>query len=515
MKKSRVNNSIRNITVSLFSQVVNYVFKFLTRTIFIQHLGKEFLGLNGLFISILYFLSFTELGISTVVGYLLYKPIADDDKKKIAILMRVLRNAYWLIGFIITIMGVICIPFMNILIKNYNINSYTYLCYIVFILTSSLSYIFSYKSTLLIIDQKEYIFSLFTLFFCIIQNILQIICLIRFNSYLYYLIVALFCVLLLNFCISKYVDKKYNYINDYNKEKVSQEIKNNIVKILKASIFNNIGSSILSSSDNIIYSSLFGLVVVGELSNYSLICTSAFLLNSKIISAITPSIGNYCALENKNKQYMIFKSTMLSVFFICSLVATSLLSSIQDIIVLWVGEQYLISYDIVFFVILNNFCISLAAPIYTFQVTCGFADRLIYKKIFQVIINTILSIFLGLTIGIKGVIIATNISFVLTVFWMEPNLVFKEGFGISPSKYYIKYIYYLFILFINFITMKFLHLLIFDNYVISLNMIIVKIISSLLIGTISFFIFTYKFEENRILRIVLTTKLKNINHIKN
>lgn len=510
MSNSRINNSIRNVSVSLFAQVVNYVFKFLTRTVFIQHLGKELLGLNGLFISILYFLSFSELGISTVVGYLLYKPIADNDKKKIAVLMRVLRNAYWVIGFIITVLGLACIPFLRFIIKNYEVNLYTYLCFIVFILTSSLSYIFSYKSTLLIIDQKEYIFSLFTLVFCIIQNVLQIICLIKLNSYLYYLIVALICVLLLNFSISQYVDKKYSYINDYTKEKVDANTKKNIVQILKASAFNNIGSSILSSSDNVIYSSLFGLAVVGEISNYILICTSAFLLNSKIVSAITPSIGNYCATENKEKQYMIFKSIMLLVFFICSLISITLLATIQDIIVLWVGEKYLVSFDIVFFIILNSFCIALAGPVYTFQVTCGFADRLIYKRVFQVVINIGLSILLGILIGVKGVIIATILSFVLTIFWMEPNLVFKEGFGVSPFKYYLKYVYYLVTFLIEFAIVVFFNILIDNSIEQNIYRIIIKIFVSALVCLFLFITFTFKLEENKYLRHMLIAKIKEI-----
>ena len=510
MSKSRVNNSIRNIVINVSTQVLNYVLRFLTRTIFIHELGKEVLGLNGLFMSILYFLSFSELGISTVIGYLLYKPLATNDQKKISVLMRVLRNSYWAIGFIITVLGFACIPFFKYIILDYDMNPYSTACFIVFILTSSLSYIFSYKSTLLIIDQKEYIFSLFNSVFLIMQNIIQIILLIFFHSYLYYLIAALGCVLLLNYCISKYVDTKYNYIKVYSQQNIDKDTKQNIFKLIKASLFNNIGSSILSSSDNVIYSSLFGLGVVGEISNYTLICTSAFLINARILNAITPSIGNYCALENKDKQYTIFRCTMLLVFYICSLISISLLISIQDIIILWIGKEYLIDYSIVFFIILNSFCIYLAGPVYTFQVTCGYADRLVYKRVFQVIINIVLSIVLGLTIGVKGVILATIFSFVLTIFWMEPNLVFREGFGISPKKYYIQYIYYLLIFVFEYAFMLFISTM-FDN-IISLGIlkVIIKIVVSCLMCTLFCIVTTFRHKENEILRTILISKINTI-----
>ena len=264
----------------------------------------------------------------------------------------------------------------------------------------------------------------------------------------------------------------------------------------------------MSSSDNIIYSSLFGLAVVGEISNYTLICTSAFLINSRIINAITPSIGNYCAIENKEKHFTIFSCTMLFIYFVCSLISLVLLSSIQDIIELWIGKQFLISFDIVFFIILNYFCISLAGPIYTFQVTCGFADRLVFKRVFQVMINIVLSIVLGVMLGVKGVIIATIISFALTVFWLEPNLVFKEGFDLSVLIYFKKYTYYLFMFLFEFAIVFMINKYIDIIFNINILRVIIKISCSLLVCLLLNIFFTMNLDENKILRIMLLTKIK-------
>ena len=54
---------------------------FASRTVFIYVLGEKYLGINGLFSSILSVLSFSELGLGAAITYELYKPIADKDSE--------------------------------------------------------------------------------------------------------------------------------------------------------------------------------------------------------------------------------------------------------------------------------------------------------------------------------------------------------------------------------------------------------------------------------------------------
>ena len=80
MKNSRTKNSAINVIVSSISKVMTLVLSFACRTFFIQTLGKEYLGVNGLFSNILTILSFAELGIGNAIIFKLYKPIAEEDK---------------------------------------------------------------------------------------------------------------------------------------------------------------------------------------------------------------------------------------------------------------------------------------------------------------------------------------------------------------------------------------------------------------------------------------------------
>lgn len=67
-----LKNSIANLTM----QVLTIIIAFISRKLFLQYLGIEYLSVNGLFTNILSLLSLSELGFSGAITYHLYKPLA-------------------------------------------------------------------------------------------------------------------------------------------------------------------------------------------------------------------------------------------------------------------------------------------------------------------------------------------------------------------------------------------------------------------------------------------------------
>ena len=63
--------------------LITILFGFLSQNVFINTLGNEYLGINGLFSNILNLLSLADLGIGSALVFALYKPIADRDEKKL------------------------------------------------------------------------------------------------------------------------------------------------------------------------------------------------------------------------------------------------------------------------------------------------------------------------------------------------------------------------------------------------------------------------------------------------
>ena len=107
----RKNNSIKNAIVSVLLNVLTIIFGFITQKIFAMNLGKEYLGINGLFNNILSMLAIVELGFGSAIVYNLYKPIAEKDEKKICSLMSFYKITYRVISIIIVFIGICLLPF--------------------------------------------------------------------------------------------------------------------------------------------------------------------------------------------------------------------------------------------------------------------------------------------------------------------------------------------------------------------------------------------------------------------
>ncbi|GAL67064.1 hypothetical protein [Jejuia pallidilutea] len=79
---SRIQKTLLNAKVNVLFYVLSVFVVFFTRKIFLDKLGVEFMGLTGTVGSILNFLNLAELGVSTAIGFALYKPLFDNDKKR-------------------------------------------------------------------------------------------------------------------------------------------------------------------------------------------------------------------------------------------------------------------------------------------------------------------------------------------------------------------------------------------------------------------------------------------------
>ena len=93
-KDSRVKNSIYNFVTSMGSQIVYMIMHFVSRSVFINTLGGNYLGITGLFSNVLSMLSLAELGVGAAILYRLYTPLAENNKPKIQAWMHFYKQAY-------------------------------------------------------------------------------------------------------------------------------------------------------------------------------------------------------------------------------------------------------------------------------------------------------------------------------------------------------------------------------------------------------------------------------------
>ena len=148
-KKSRTEYSVLNIITGLGGYALNTVLGLVCRMVFTRTLSAEYLGVSGLFTNILSMLSLAELGIGSAIIYALYKPLAVDDKEKVASLVKFYGQCYRVIGVVVAVIGVALMPFLHLLIDEPNIQENIYLLYGLYLFNAASTYFFSYRASLL------------------------------------------------------------------------------------------------------------------------------------------------------------------------------------------------------------------------------------------------------------------------------------------------------------------------------------------------------------------------------
>ena len=145
MKSERKKSSFKNMITAVSSNVLTIIVGLVAQAVFIKILGSEYLGLNGLFSNVISMLGIVELGMGSAIIYNMYKPIAEENHEKIKSLMQFYKKSYRIITLIISIIGIMIIPFIKYIvdIESVTVGINVYLVYILFLLETICSYILS------------------------------------------------------------------------------------------------------------------------------------------------------------------------------------------------------------------------------------------------------------------------------------------------------------------------------------------------------------------------------------
>lgn len=505
--KSRTQNSILNILTGLGGYVINTVLGFACRIVFIRCLTAEYLGISGLFTNILTMLSLAELGIGNAIVFALYKPLATNDESKIASLMRFYAKAYRIIGIVVAIFGLCMIPFLGVVIKDPpHIKENLYIIYLIYLFNTSSSYFFSYKSSLIMADQKNYIVTGINYIITILQSIIQMIYLFITREYMGYLIIQTIGVFTYNLIISNIANKQYPYIK--NKDILPLE-KNEIKSLtsnIKALTIWKLSGLLVNNTDNIIITYFSGLVTVGISSNYTLLSTTLNSLLNQIFNGITASVGNYNAIESNERKIQLFNNISLLNFWLFGWATIGIIVLSGDIVKLCFGENYVLPFNIQCIIGINFYMVGMQNAVWTYKNTMGLFRQGRYLLIITAILNLIFSIFLGSKWGLFGILLATSISRLFTNTWYDPYVVFKCGLGINPKIYLKKYLFFLGILILA--ALSSLYLCSFIEFR-NMKDLIIKFIICIIIPNFIFLVSFYNQDEFKYFLIYLN-KVKSM-----
>lgn len=441
MGNSRTKNSVKNTTINLSAKLITMLCGFVIRTIFLKYLGDQYTGVSTLFTDILNILSFTELGIGTAVSFALYKPIAENDEHRIALLMKLYKYIYMAISGAVLVLGLLFIPFLRLFVDEVpDIKENITVIYIMYVLKTSFSYLLVYKSTLVIAKQKQYIVTGIESASTVVITILDVILLMTTRNFMVYLWLELARVIVTNLIISVYANKE---LKESHKElKINRADVSSLFKDVKDVFIYKVNGIVLNSTDSMITSYFVNIASVTLLSNYNMIFNAINSILYQVTSAMTASVGNLAVMKSKDEQKQVFSTVNFLSFVFSIIECTGLwLCGNSFITILW-GENYVLSTSIVAVLCINSFIINMHLSIDMFRTANGIFHKGRLRPLATAIINLVVSLIAVQYAGLFGVLFGTVVSRVTTQVWYDSKLIFNTVFCCSVKRYYIRYLIY-------------------------------------------------------------------------
>ena len=429
---------ILNIGVAIGFNIILTITSIIIKRFLIQTCGNEVNGLNSLYLSIIGFLSVAELGVGAAITFCLYRPIVDGDHKKICALYHLFNKIYITVGCVILVIGLALTPFLSFFAKDYrhlNVNMYS--TFILMLVSVVITYIYGAKTALINAYKNNYITTAISSCGGLVQHVSQILILFFTGSFELYLACRILSAVLQGVATNYIVRKKYAS-SIAKKEKIDASTRVELVKSIKAMFMHKIGALFVNTLDSVIISAFVGVISLGFYSNYIMIMTLLTNIIALVFTSITSVLGHLYVKADKDITRRYCEFFHLLNFVIATVFYLGYYAIIDDLISLLFSADLVVEKSISFVIALNGFIQFMRKSVLTFRDATGtfYNDR--WKPLFEGILNLILSICLVHWIGVQGVIIATIITNLCVCHVVEPYILYKNAFSLSPVGYYKK-----------------------------------------------------------------------------
>lgn len=442
---SRTQNAIKNAFAGVISKVLNLIFAFVARTVFIYVLGDTYLGVNGLYSEILMFLSVAELGFGSAMTFAMYKPVVDNDRKKIIQLLCFYKKIYRIIASVIVVLGLCTVPFLNYIVKGAEWLSYRELVlfFLVYLFNTFIGYFVSYKYTYLNALQKNYVQTNIDTVIATVTYIVQIIAIVVFKSFWGYLLINSFVLLCSRLFIIIYLDIKYPILKEKASVPLDNKTKKTIYEEVRGLAVHQFSSVAVHSTDNILISMVSGagVIGVGLISNYNLIMRGVLGFVEILFNSVTSGFGNLAATSSSKKFCEVFREINFVNFWIYGFCSIALWILVPPFITIWIGADKLVDNMAFTLIIVNCYLQGQSTAYNNARIAKGNFNKDKGWAFAQAITNLVVSVIAAKYLGLVGIYIGTVASRLVYVMF-RPYSTYKFLFEESSIEYYKKLLQY-------------------------------------------------------------------------
>ena len=359
MKLDFAKNVKRNMIANAASSGIRLLFPFLNRTLFLWLLGPAYLGLNGLFGSILGVLSLAELGFGTAVVCFMYKPVAEDDRELLCAYLGYYRTVYRWVGAAIFVIGLALLPFLDRLVHgDVPPGIDLHVLYLIHLVNTSVSYfLFAYRGSVLTAHHRKDVVTNIRTALSVAQYLAVFLILLVTRNYYHYVLATVVFTVLQNVLLVRASRRLFPDVEP--RGRLSAELRRRVVSEVKAIFMHKVGGVISYSVDNLIISAMLGLVAVAAYGNYYYVVSSVASIVAAVHSSTQGGFGNKIHTESKADNFRIFMATDRLTMVLVVWCAAMMAALYQPFVAVWTkNDPSLVRHALTPFLMVVYFCVN-------------------------------------------------------------------------------------------------------------------------------------------------------------
>lgn len=426
-----------NTAMAVGMSATSIVSALVVQRFFVNSLGLELLGLNGLFTNLVAMLAVAELGFGSAIIYKLYKPLADDDRQRIARLMRFYRNGYRLVGSVVLLIGLVLIPATPLLAGTTSVDGFDVRwAFVLFLADSVFSYLFGYKRSMLYADRRNYVINGVHLCAVVIMSAIQIAILLTSRDYYAFLLVRAASRLIENIILSILVDRRYPFIRK-PEGRLDGDERSDALTQVRGLAYHRVAGFVVLGADNIVLSVLLGLRAVGLYANYYMLYAAIVSICGHMFEAVKSTIGDFLVRQSaRTRTYGVFRQLLLVNFVLAALGSVGFIAAADVVVEVWLGAEFRLGPEIAAAMAVALFFQLLRQTFHTFKEASGvfYVDR--WVPVAEALLHIVGSVALVGLFGIVGVPLASVLSTVFLFAYSYGHFVYLPLFGRSWQQYF-------------------------------------------------------------------------------
>lgn len=405
------------------------IFKF---KLFVQVLGQETQGMYQLFTQIMFYISIVDGGLGSAVLHALYRPNTTDNQEQMNAILSGAKRIFSLLGILVYGIAFLVSFLVPFFIKDNPFEyQYVLITFLLFALSSVISYFFVPYQCLLEVKEERYVYNLIYQIGQIMQSVLEITLLLMGVDFLLILLMHSVVKIITYSIIAIAAKKKFPEYN-YHQEKKDYTFKGQVKHLM----FHKINGLVGSNIDVLIITRFLGLTATNIYSTYNYIINMMKQIIEKIYSSTLAILGNILS-SDKEQAYKLFRELNSMMFFIATVVCVPLALAIDSFIEIWyenmIQTDILVAYA--FTGILFLAIVKIAVTV--FVNAGGLFEQTKKCAITDTLVNFSLSFILVHVLGVSGVLFATCISVFVAEYIMKTVVIHRTIFKCSSMAYFV------------------------------------------------------------------------------